>query len=637
MTTYKTGNPLGSVSPKDLFDNSESLDRAVNGVALIWKDRFNKSRLSWAGIEDRARIDTDAAATAAATAAAAIATAQAGEYRDEARHARDDAIAAASASGDFIFAETYADAEGKLPLPSGSVVEVGRDETHSGSRTRYLVEDGALKFAVDLDLLRVALARPDGASIVFNALGDTGAESLSVAQYLELGFVTPKHFGAHGIGDDTAAIQNMLDSKYKHLLIDSVYRVSSTLIQSQNYQKIMALPGADIIPMLGMEDKAVISASGNGIEITVNIDGEMIAGHGVSIEHPSKDYVVSQCRIRNLRSRSLNAFGIVSHSGLGGRIHTNAISNITADGDGQSGNTNGMSRGVMFLPLMTPTAETFIYSNKIVDIFGEEGDSIAIQMTPIDWDGVYPYPKSRVIAYDNLIKNWTRRALKNQASGTIFRNNVLIHDRDDQSGLSSDLYSISTYAGDGNTISGNDISCGLRSAIADSGLNVHTNSRNQYSNNRVRCDAGVVVYVDYGTNISLDGFTIDSNTKEESGDLFVIGHATNTSLTNTKVLLKTKTRYVVSTGSDSAGLVVDGLTVRDGIASRIVNAPGAAPIIKEVTSIRTQVAAGCIGLSAANSDGAVVRRNQFLFSGPGPIVVNAGSGNFNGESNLRTA
>jgi len=39
MTTYKTGNPLGSVSPKDLFDNSENLDHAVNGVALIWKDR----------------------------------------------------------------------------------------------------------------------------------------------------------------------------------------------------------------------------------------------------------------------------------------------------------------------------------------------------------------------------------------------------------------------------------------------------------------------------------------------------------------------------------------------------------------------------------------------------------------------
>ena len=357
----------------------------------------------------------------------------------------------------------------------------------------------------------------------------------------------------------------------------------------------------------------------------------------MSVEHPSKNYVVSRCCIRNLRSRSANAFGIVSHSGLGGRIHTNSISNVTADGDGESGNANGMNRGFQFLPLMTPTAETFIYSNKILDIFGEESDSISIQITPIDWDGVYPYPKSLVIAYDNFIKNWTRRALKNQASGTIFKNNVLIHDRDDQSGLSSETYSISTYAGDGNTISGNDISCGFRRAVSDSGTSAHTNTRNQHSINRVRCDAGVVVYVDHGTNIGLDGFAIDSNTKEESGDLFVIGHATNVSLTNTKVLLKTKTRYVVSTEKKSGGLVIDGLTVQGGITSRIVNAIGVAPVIKEITSIRTEITAGCIGINNMNSEGAVVRRNQFIFPGSGPLVVNSGSGNFNGESNLRTA
>lgn len=150
MTTYKTGNPLGSISPKDLFDNSENLDRAVNGAALSWKDRFDKSRLSWAGIEERARIDTEAAA--------AIATAQASEYKDEARQARDDAIAAAAASGDFVFAETYADALNKLPLPDGAIVEVGRDETHEGARVRYIVDSGLLKFAVNLDLLRIALA-----------------------------------------------------------------------------------------------------------------------------------------------------------------------------------------------------------------------------------------------------------------------------------------------------------------------------------------------------------------------------------------------------------------------------------------------------------------------------------------------
>lgn len=198
MTTYKTGNPLGSVSPKDLFDNSENLDRAVNGAALIWKDRFDRSRLSWAGIEDRARIDIVAAAEQAAeeaTIQAAELRDQAQVARDDARSARDDAIAAAAASGEFVFAETYADALGKLPLPEGAVVEVGRDETLDESRTRYVVEGNQLRFAVNLDLVRIALAQPNGAEIVGfrrpemtavrRNLLDRGNDTVSVLDYID--------------------------------------------------------------------------------------------------------------------------------------------------------------------------------------------------------------------------------------------------------------------------------------------------------------------------------------------------------------------------------------------------------------------------------------------------------------------
>ena len=32
MTTYNTGNPLGSTSPKDLYDNAENLDELVNST-----------------------------------------------------------------------------------------------------------------------------------------------------------------------------------------------------------------------------------------------------------------------------------------------------------------------------------------------------------------------------------------------------------------------------------------------------------------------------------------------------------------------------------------------------------------------------------------------------------------------------
>jgi len=55
MTTYATNNPIGSVDPKDLFDNSQNFDMALNSQNLeIWKDRFGKNRKTWFGIEKMA-------------------------------------------------------------------------------------------------------------------------------------------------------------------------------------------------------------------------------------------------------------------------------------------------------------------------------------------------------------------------------------------------------------------------------------------------------------------------------------------------------------------------------------------------------------------------------------------------------
>ncbi|HHS9647403.1 TPA: hypothetical protein ACTW3N_001555 [Klebsiella oxytoca] len=52
MSTYKTGNPLGSAAVKDLFDNAENLDFALNSLtALTWTDRLGKTRRSFFGME----------------------------------------------------------------------------------------------------------------------------------------------------------------------------------------------------------------------------------------------------------------------------------------------------------------------------------------------------------------------------------------------------------------------------------------------------------------------------------------------------------------------------------------------------------------------------------------------------------
>ncbi|NNH19145.1 hypothetical protein HLB01_08875 [Bordetella trematum] len=50
MAKYNTGNPMGSKSPKDLSDNAQNLDDAVNDLGKdTWLDRFGKTRVTLSG------------------------------------------------------------------------------------------------------------------------------------------------------------------------------------------------------------------------------------------------------------------------------------------------------------------------------------------------------------------------------------------------------------------------------------------------------------------------------------------------------------------------------------------------------------------------------------------------------------
>ncbi len=52
MTKYATKNPLGSTDPRDLFDNAQNADFAVNSITqTIWTDRFGRGRKTLWGME----------------------------------------------------------------------------------------------------------------------------------------------------------------------------------------------------------------------------------------------------------------------------------------------------------------------------------------------------------------------------------------------------------------------------------------------------------------------------------------------------------------------------------------------------------------------------------------------------------
>lgn len=90
MTTYNTGNKLGSTAVKDLYDNAENLDVAVNDRQNnTWRDRFNVERLTWTGIVASGTGDPSVAVNAAA---------QALDYKHDASNAANAAMGAASNS-----------------------------------------------------------------------------------------------------------------------------------------------------------------------------------------------------------------------------------------------------------------------------------------------------------------------------------------------------------------------------------------------------------------------------------------------------------------------------------------------------------------------------------------------------------
>ncbi|QXX82973.1 hypothetical protein J6836_00835 [Providencia sp. R33] len=73
MTTYNTGNKVGSAAAKDLFDNSENFDKAINDrESEIWVDRLGVERVSLFGAEkknerlvEKFRIESEQALLAA--------------------------------------------------------------------------------------------------------------------------------------------------------------------------------------------------------------------------------------------------------------------------------------------------------------------------------------------------------------------------------------------------------------------------------------------------------------------------------------------------------------------------------------------------------------------------------------------
>lgn len=99
MTTFNTGNAIGSTDARDLYDNAQNLDHMANSQAATYADRFGVQRRTLAALEaEFPNAAANAVAAEAARDAAQAAATQAGNEADSAATAVDLAFSEATAA-----------------------------------------------------------------------------------------------------------------------------------------------------------------------------------------------------------------------------------------------------------------------------------------------------------------------------------------------------------------------------------------------------------------------------------------------------------------------------------------------------------------------------------------------------------
>ena len=222
--TYNTGNPLGSSDPRDLFDNAENFDVAINSSADTFEDRLGATRHTLAGYENLATgvpaVEASVLARAAADAAAGQAD-MAAASAAQAEAARDAALAMAG------FAETVS--AGLAETTDGEFFAVPSDDDDA-SLVLYKNDSGSAIEIVVLPssawisnrVIDALVADPSAVPLVVDAAGnvpvwlENGALAVSAVsdQMLDL------------VGDGVGLSQADVEPSFVPLVVDAAGNVA---------------------------------------------------------------------------------------------------------------------------------------------------------------------------------------------------------------------------------------------------------------------------------------------------------------------------------------------------------------------------------------------------------------------------
>lgn len=193
MTTFNTGNPLGSSAPKDLFDNAENLDLAVNRQQSTWTDRFGVERQSFWGFEN----EFDSFMTQSESRVDA--------FLQASQESFDEFLASSGYQviGDYAAGITLT-SYSQLVRYEGDLYRASAELDLPYTTTGVWAEEEELFVSVGDAALRQELTTPNGAQLIGFSQDDPQAVSSTVLRKLRE-TVSVEDFRLPGDADDTAS------------------------------------------------------------------------------------------------------------------------------------------------------------------------------------------------------------------------------------------------------------------------------------------------------------------------------------------------------------------------------------------------------------------------------------------------
>ncbi|HBX3230049.1 TPA: right-handed parallel beta-helix repeat-containing protein [Klebsiella pneumoniae] len=418
MTTYKTGNPLGSAAVKDLFDNAENLDHFENDRSNeTWENRFGVPGKTWYGME---------------------------QEHDRQISSQEARFQQFLLSSGYVFLGDYQDGPFQFSARNqyirynnqyyrlNAATDVGF--TTTGTDATSFANDVSHFVLMDGDALRQNLGSSDGASLIGG-----------------LGFLTPEMFSENITLDDdfSLALHRTIEAAKKGpvklIILGSLYKISSSFdipdgvtIRGGGPETGVYLEKAPAEPMHIIFNMACVGSRLENFGVYFNSGGQgsisAVQIYGVFLQANSKDCTINGLTINGKPDDTVMGFSNgIRCTGTGNKILFCDIQycsmGITARGD-----KHQITRNYCNNHFVDENLSAWSSSSPYWDGITAEGLSNSLIADNIceynGQSGIY-IGGNNSLSYDNIISRNTirynfNRGIDNGVSGTVSTTNSVL-------------------------------------------------------------------------------------------------------------------------------------------------------------------------------------------------------------------